>query len=429
MTEPSDPQVTGPSETKRLLARWVFPVDSDPIERGLIEIQAGRITAVHPLHGFPGRDVLDLGNCAIIPGLINAHAHLEFSGHARPIEPPQPFSEWIRNLVASRSDRTAPQAQLVRDGLSECAENGTTTVAEVATGEWKPEFAGDELPAVVAFKELIGPLPEHQTEQIQTARQFLDDCRRSQAFDNGQLVPAVTPHAPYSVSPELFSALVDLARQEDVLLMTHLAETRAELELLASGTGEMRGLMEGFGQWQPGLIARGTRALDYLKQLATLRRALIAHGNYLADDEIEFLAAHPTITTVFCPRTHRFFGHDPHPWLRLLNAGASVAIGTDGRCSNPDYSLWSELQFLNQKTQGSLMPRLLALGTIAGARSLGLEQQTGTLAVGKRADLCVLRLPSDSHTDGWSALFDPATTIHSTMARGQFISGIAANGP
>ena len=141
----------------------------------------------------------------------------------------------------------------------------------------------------------------------------------------------MSPHAPYSVSMELFERLTDMAARERVPLCVHLAETRAELQLLDAGTGEFVEMLSAFGLWHDDLIPRGTRPLDFLNRLADVELAVVAHGNYFNDEEIRWLARHSNVSTVYCPRTHHFFGHAPHPWLKLIEAGASVSLGTDGR--------------------------------------------------------------------------------------------------
>jgi cytosine/adenosine deaminase-related metal-dependent hydrolase len=214
----------------------------------------------------------------------------------------------------------------------------------------------------------------------------------------------LSPHAPYSVHPELFARLIDLAKAHSAPVAMHLAETRAELELLAQGRGEFVEMLTAFGVWRDGLIPRGSRPMDYLKRLAEVARALVVHGNYLDEDELEFVAIHPQMTVVYCPRTHAFFGHAPHPWRRLLDRGASVALGTDSRASNPDLSLWNELTFLREEFPDAAPRVLLELGTIRGARALGLDGEFGTIAPGKSARLATVALPN-AMSDPWNALF------------------------
>ena len=231
-------------------------------------------------------------------------------------------------------------------------------------------------------------------------------------------MPGLSPHAPYSVSMDLFQSLAEIAVRERVPLCLHLAETPAELEILESGTGEFVEMLAAFGLWREDLIPCGTRPIDFLRGLADVETALVAHGNYFADDEIRWLGEHPNVSTVFCPRTHHFFGHPAHPWLKLIEAGASVSIGTDGRSSNPDYSLWNELRFLDERTNGFRRQLLLELGTIQGAAALGRQVETGTITVGKRADFSVISLPENDCTDPWSLLFAPGSKATSFAGTG-----------
>lgn len=389
-------------DTVRLKSRWFFPVAGPPIADGVLEIVGGRIASVEPLAGRSCPDAVDLGNSALLPSLVNAHAHLEFSDLAEPIPPPAPFADWIRNLMAHRRNRPATRSEAIlsAEGAEESARSGTVVVGDIVTGGWTVEAASRPGPKIVAFRELIGLRSDQEPAQLRMARQHMHECREA------GLAPGLSPHAPFSVSPSLFHSLVDLAEAEHVPLCFHLAETKAELELLAYGTGELVDMLKSFGLWQSHLIPRGTRPLQYLMALADLPAASIAHGNYLSDEEMTFLGSHPNITTIYCPRTHHFFGHDPHPWQRLLAAGARVALGTDGRSSNPDYSLWSELQFLDRATGGTARPQLLRMATQDGAAALGLAP-LGTLTVGNAVAPTLVELGEDSTSDPWQLLFHP----------------------
>jgi len=384
----------------RLTARWIFPVASDPIENGLLEIADGKVESVEPLSGRSCPDALNLENSAILPALVNAHAHLEFSDLAEPIQPPTPFPEWIQKLMAHRRSRAESDTEsvLAARGNEESARCGTAIVGDIVTGAWTPGplTMGSQ---VVAFRELIGLLIEQENPQLDVARQHIRDCR-----DNGVL-PALSPHAPYSVAPSLFHSLVDLAKSEQVPLCFHLAETKAELDLLATETGELVEMLRKFGLWRDDLFLRGTKPLEYLKAMEDLPAASIAHGNYLSDEEIAYLGQHPNITTIYCPRTHHFFGHEPHPWQRLLDAGATVALGTDGRSSNPDYSLWAELQFLDRKTHDKARACLLKMATQSGAVALGVTS-LGTLEPGHQSLPTLIRLADGHLCDPWKLLFD-----------------------
>ena len=159
----------------RLTSRWIFPVASDPIENGLLEIAEGRVEA---LSGRSCTDALDLGNSAILPALVNAHAHLEFSDLAEPIQPPTPFPEWIQKLMAHRRSRSESDTEtvLAARGAEESARHGTAIVGDIVTGAWAPEPSVTSSSQVVAFRELIGLLIEHENPQLDVARQHIQDC-------------------------------------------------------------------------------------------------------------------------------------------------------------------------------------------------------------------------------------------------------------
>jgi cytosine/adenosine deaminase-related metal-dependent hydrolase len=390
------------------------------VERATLEIEAGRIAAIHARAESPARD---LGNVAIIPGLVNAHTHLEFSALDAPLLPASPFTAWIRQVIAHRKTGAEKQAAVVR-GYRESGASGSTTLGEIATDDWPSAQLPRVGPRTVVFRELRGPLSEQTAGQLLVAQRHLAD---SPADDKA--IHALSPHAPYSVHPNLFQCLVALAEEDDVPLAMHLAETVAELELLESGSGEIAGMLRDLGVWRDGVTAGGTRPLEYLREMASLSHALVIHGNYLSAEEIEFLGRHPHMSIVYCPRTHAFFGHRGHPWRELLARGANVAVGTDSRASNPDLSVWNELQYL-RRTNPDVDPRmLLELGTHSGARALGLDDLTGTLSPGKSADLAVIGLPDTSSNDPHELLFDGRTRVVATMCAGQwFDCNSATNG-
>jgi aminodeoxyfutalosine deaminase len=385
-TQPHAPIPTD-SRAYGLRARWVFPGDREPIENGTVVVEDGRIVDIHDRHDPAA---VDLGHAAILPGLVNTHTHLEFSDLPQPIQPSAPFTDWIRQLVAHRRGRAGDPGAIVRQGLHESARHGTTLIGEIATEGWSPHAWAADCPRTVVFRELIGFQPEQIPVQLAAAREHLERADRT---CEPRLLRGLSPHAPYSVHPDLFHGLVELAAEFQAPAAVHLAETRAELEFLAQGTGEFARLLDNFAIPHDGVIPHGSRPLDYLEALARLDRVLVVHGNYLSADEIDFLAGRPQFSVVYCPRTHAYFGHEPHPWRELLERDVNVSLGTDSRGSNPDLSVWRELLSLH-RSHPEVAPRvLLRLGTLSGARALGLEAETGSLSIGKSADLAILPLP------------------------------------
>ncbi len=407
MTTDSEPW---PPDGTRFRARWIVPVDGEPVANGFVEIADGRIVAIDDR---AADDVVDLGRVAIVPSFVNAHTHLEFSNLLWPLEPSEPFTEWIRRLVGHRAKwigrLTNPRAkssdgfgEIVFQGLDECLAAGTSAVGEIATDYWDPGVFAADRPRAVVFRELIGLSKERAEQQLAVAGEHLGSGRDGEPFVRG-----LSPHAPYSVHPDLYRALVALAAKHAAPLAIHLAETLAELELLERGTGEFRTMLEEFGVWNPEAFARSRRPLDLLEPLAELDRALVVHGNHLSPDELAFLGERPRLHVVYCPRTHDYFGHPrtrPHPWRELLDAGGSVCLGTDSRASNPDLSLFREMQFLRSRFPDVMPRRILELGTAAGARALGLDDEFGSLAVGRPAHLAVVALPPGADGDPFAAL-------------------------
>lgn len=344
-------------------ARWILPVVGEPVENGAVQIAGGRQLRIWR---HAPDNAVDLGNVAIIPGLVNAHTHLEFSNLTRPLQPFLPFTDWIRAVVAYRRSHPDGVASAIRQGLDACLQSGVTLVGEIATTGWKPDDYALG-PQAVVFQELLGLDPNRIAELESLAESHLG---RWSEFE-GRLPPGWSPHAPYSIHPELCRRIIQQAAQRRTIpIAIHVAETAAELQLLKSGDGEFRDLLQQFGVWHEGLFG-GRSPRQFLELLAEVDHGLAIHGNYLTEDDLMFLAQNPHVTLVYCPRTHAAFGHPPHPWLRLLNLGGSVALGTDSRASNPDLNFWAELQFLHAQFPDVSALEILYLATQSGARALG----------------------------------------------------------
>ena len=368
---------------------------------------------------------IDLGDVALIPGLVNAHTHLEFSLIETPIPTNQRFTDWIRCVVGHRRSHPDSTRAAIRAGMDETIRSGTTLVGDIATTGW----GADDYLAVgfrgVVYQELLGLTEERIASQLDVAQAR---CKDSESFSASFLL-GLSPHAPYSVHPTLFQSSVETASHSAVPVAMHLAETQAELELLADGTGEFREMLSDFGLWRERLFG-GSCPMDYLSVLAKSPRSLVVHGNYLNEMELQFLARQPAMTLVYCPRTHAAFGHRPHPWRRLLELGGSVAIGTDSRASNPDLSLFAELQFLATLEPDLSHLELLRLGTEAGRFALtGVTCQKSTM-LGKRrnsemadrelADFCVVGWNSAITADPERNLFASGNRVLATMIAGEW---------
>lgn len=392
-----------------LRARYVFPVASAPIADGVVTIENGRIVGVGGKPADTGCPVTDLGNVAVLPGLVNAHTHLEFSGLTAPLGAPgMLLPDWIRLVVGHR--RGLPLAMDWQKGRRECEAGGSVAIGEIATTNWFPSSNS------TIFLEIIGLKRELSAGRLATARQHL--AKATPRFSRRGIRLGVSPHAPYSVHPELFDALIDVANESHAPVAFHLAETLEELDLLATGGGPFRQLLIELGAWDETAIPRGTRPIHYLRRLADRGgRALVIHGNYLNDEEIDLLAAHADrLAVVYCPRTHAYFGHARHPLPKLLAAGANVALGTDSRASNPDLNLLEEVRHVARSFAELPASTALELGTLRAARALGIDDRLGSLEPGKLAAFAIVALPGPDTADPYQLLYQsghPAKPLRS----------------
>lgn len=401
-------------------ARWVIPVVGPPIANGIVVVHRDRIVGIHRSRRA---GTIDLGEVAIVPGFVNCHTHLEFSGLSTPIEPFQPFTAWIRQVMKYRRERDGagltaagelhPTRIAVKQGLTESLCGGVTLLGEIATEHWDwTDYAAG--PETVVFQELLGL----------TASRIADQQQRALAHQSstpaGNVSAGLSPHAPYSVHPELYRHVVQRAQDCRMPVAIHLAETAAERELLSEGTGEFRDLLDELHLWQPGLFG-GRSFREFLELLSEVHRGLVIHGNYLGVDDLRFLAQHPHLTLVYCPRTHAAFGHARHPWRTLLNLGGSVALGTDSRASNPDLSIWQELKFAAELAPEMSHLELLQLATYSGARALGQTAQHGSLEAGKLANLVVIGPIPDEGPELHRQLITAETSLRGVMYRGQWV--------
>ena len=367
-------------------ARWLLPVTRPPIRDGLLTVRGERILAVG--ENSSGRPAVDLGDVALLPCFINPHTHLEFSDQEEPLgEPRAAFVEWIRMVIAERTRKRRDPIGAIQRGLAESRRAGVVAIGETATLPPDDYSASDPLPTPVLFHEVIG----FSSARIKSSQRALEDRLASGGQVGRQ--QGISPHAPYTVHPDLLARLAALAAQQNLPLSMHIAESREELALLAHGTGPLRDLLEERSMWDAESIPRGSRPLAYLQQLAKAPRAIVVHGNYLEDEELAFLSQQAgRMTLVYCPRTHAYFGHAPYPLERALDLGVEVAVGTDSRASNPDLDMLRELQQVLRRHPHVDPAQILRLGTWNAARALAVDRDWGSLEPGKRADFVTVAL-------------------------------------
>ena len=404
-----------------LRARHVLPIAAAPIENGWVRIVRGRIAAIG--RGQPSGPVDDLGDAIILPGFVNAHTHLEFSDLDQPLPAGGGLPAWIERVVAMRRARAAAHTDeaarlraAVVSGLEQSVAAGVTALGEIATASHP--VAGHAGPLVRVFREALGLLPV----AVAAARSALS--RDLDRLNSEGTCSGISPHAPYSVAEPLGRQVVGEAVRRRLPVMMHLAESRDEAELLATGGGAFRTLLEQLGAWRPDSPPRLLPVADWITLLAKAPRGVVVHGTFLPEDSIALsrLARHrDRLCVVVCPRTTLALSGRLPPVEAFRAAGIRVAIGTDSRASNPDLSVLAECRALVEGGVASPADAL-AMATQHGAWALAFERRCGILSPGRAADLVILR-PTSRHADPSEAVLDPATKIAATFRRGVAVVG------
>jgi cytosine/adenosine deaminase-related metal-dependent hydrolase len=373
-------------------AAWVLPVSRPPIRDGWVAVEHGRIAAAggpgsSPPSGGTVREEEPGWPAVILPGLVNAHTHLELSWMRGQVPPAQSMPEWVARLMSLRRsvghEPAAPIAEAVRD-VRRC---GTAAVGDITNtlAAYGPLLDSDMSGCV--FRELLG-------FNVQDAEGMVADAvaQLGQLTPAGWLRRAVVPHAPYSVAPALLRAIAG-ARRGDGPLSIHLAESAEEIEFLSTGAGPWRALLEDLGAWNPRWQPPRCGPVEYLDRCRLLNSALLAvHCVHTTDDELRRLAA-AGATVVTCPRSNRWTGVGTPPIERFYASGVRVAIGTDSLASADDLNLFSELAAVRRAAPGVPAAAILESATRSGAAALGFESELGTIESGKRAELIAVRVP------------------------------------
>lgn len=388
-----------------MAARWIFPVESPPLEHGTVTIAGEHIVAVEP-SGQTHPNV-DLGEVAILPGFVNAHTHLDLSGLRGQCPPTPQFTDWLREVIRWR--RVQSPAEIERSiaaGLHDCLRFGTTLVGDITALGMSWDQVSSASAHAVVFYELLG-LPKGRAEAAWI--EMINWLKTHLATASCR--PGVSPHAPYSVRSSMFAAAGTLG----VPVAVHLAETAAELELLLSRRGPFVEFLRDLQVWDPEGLAEDPEHV--LRLLNGVSPVTIAHGNFLRPDA----PIPPNAVIVYCPRTHAAFGHPPHPFSQLLARGVRVALGTDSLASNPNLDVLAEARFLSQHNPDVAGATILKMATLHGAQALGWETETGSLLPGKYADLVVLPLPAKDERDPHELILRSSLPVQAVMWKGRWV--------
>jgi aminodeoxyfutalosine deaminase len=393
-------------------AGTLMPVSSPPIQDGAVLVRGGRIEAVGPLSEI-GRENQDVEirffpNYTIVPGAVNAHAHLGF----RRKDAPEggTFSGWLGRLIARLPEKEAWTAEAASDSAREAVEAGTTYMAESSPyGECLPQLAESGMAGTVYaefFPHEIGP-PEEAVEFI------IGKARELQKGLPARVNASVSVHSPYTVDPESSRLAARRTRETGLRLAIHLSESPEEVEFVREGTG---GLADIFGSNEWGGV--GVSPVQYAQSIELLApETIAAHlATGVSEEELEILAQ-TGVAAAHCPRSNDFLGCGISPVLRMMEKGIRVGMGTDGLWSSPSMNLFEETLFA-MKLHGLDGAAGLELATLGGARALGIEAETGTIEAGKWGDLALVEVVP------WGV--DPERDVIEAAAGGEVAATVAS---
>jgi 5-methylthioadenosine/S-adenosylhomocysteine deaminase len=378
--------------------------------------QDGRIAALGPASTLQVPDVPrhDLGEAALLPGLVNVHAHPELAA-LRGLLDDLPFHEWIPTLMRCRRGAQLTAEDDEVSALWTCAESLRAGITTMGATETSGAAAGALQVAGmrgIVYLETFGPSPTQVAESIADLRARL---ARVACFVNERVQLGISPHAPYTVSDALYVAAAGLARAEQLPLATHAAEAEAEELLVREGTGPFAAGLRTRGMATP---PRAESTIALLEKLGVLElRPLLIHGVRLSPADRGRLARQGA-AIAHCPVANARLGHGTAPILEARQDGIRVGLGTDSVASNNRLDLFEEarvaqlLQRARMCSAGALPGSdLLRMTTLDGAQALGLDARIGSLEPGKDADLCAVALDRVHTTpagDVFNALFHAA---------------------
>ena len=408
-----------------LRARTLLPVSQPPIENGAVAISGNRIQAVGrwpDLRPSASEPVCDLGEVILLPGLVNAHCHLDYTDMAGALPPPKTFTDWIPLIMAAKSNWG--YSDFVRswlNGARMLARTGTTTVADIETvHDLLPEVWDATPLRVFSFLEMTGIRARRDPEAI-----LREAVEKMNSLSHPRCSAALSPHAPYSTLPGLLRLSAETARSRGGRLCTHVAESEQEFEMFTHARGAMH-------DW----LQRNVRDMSdcglgspvqHLARNGMLGENLLAiHVNLLGRDDAALLGKHH-VHVVHCPRSHDYFRHPPFQRQQLANAGVNICLGTDSLATvrpagkqKLELNMFEEMRALAGREPELSPGEILRLATVNGARALGLGGQIGELSKNGLADLITLPARANA-ADAAEAVLAHTGAVNASMIDGQWV--------
>lgn len=393
------------------MARAAVPRTSSAIlvRNGLIE-DIGPEELIIRKH--PRQKIYRFENAILLPGLVNAHVHLELPPLLETIRA-MTFPEWIRNLVIAKKTLTAGQYDAAaRRNIAFLIATGTTTAGEICTHGRSPRFLKESGLRCIIYREIIGMGPSASARRIPFPLSSPAALIRH----------GISPHSPYTVSASLLQRIREASSRRKLRLAMHVAESPDETRLLRREASGLEDLYCAAG-WEPDWAPVAASSLSYLRDQHILGPNLLAvHAVQVSDADVRILRRSRT-PAAHCPRSNRETRVGTMPLRKMLAAGITIGLGTDSLASVPSLSMWDEMRYaldVHRRT-GVKAEDILRLATESGAKALGLGREIGTIERGKRADIIAVPLPSRRTRDPFSDLLRETKTCIMSMVNGKVL--------
>ncbi|MGC1321502.1 MAG: amidohydrolase family protein [Candidatus Udaeobacter sp.] len=412
-------------------ARIVVTMHGAPIENGAVAVSGNQIVDVGRFDDIKTRNAgntLDLGEQVLLPGLINAHCHFDYTCLRGKIPPQKSFTDWIQAINAEKSG-LSPKDYLasINQGFEEAKRFGTTAITNLTAF---PELISQLQPPIRTwwFAELIDiRAPERANELVDSAIEALKQTPRW----------GLAPHALFTASKDLFRRCEEIAQREHILLTTHLAESREEMEMFRDGSGPLYEFIKSIGRAMDdcgnetplglfldligsGGLTNRPRAIEVNRPYLSW---IVAHLNELTESDFELLErSNSKFHIVHCPRSHNYFGHSPFAFDRLRSLGYNVCLGTDSLASNETLSLFDEMRAFQKDLPLVSPEEILQMATVNPARALRCENALGQIRTGFGADL--IAVPCSGSTDIFEQILafkNPVDWVLAENAQGEML--------
>ncbi len=377
-------------------AAWVIPIERPPIGDGAVLVEGRRIVGVGAYRDLraqipPGAKVVDHQDAALMPAVVNAHTHLELTGMECKISLPQAgFPPWVQEVFRHRASMDARALhEGMRRGLDILASAGTCLCGDITNTTALLDDGGRHPAHRQAFLELIGFDCSSLAAALERAGDGIDAAG---AIERDGV--SLAAHATYSTSATVIEQAKEWCRLRGRVFSMHVAEHAEEIELLQTGTGYCRELLQAVGRWVDGWIPPAKSPVAYLDSLGVLdARTLLVHAVHMTESDWEAVMRR-RCAVCFCPRSNHYVSTGRADLERAIQSGVPVALGTDSLASNMDLNLFSEAAFCLDQYPGLSPDAALCMMTLGGAGALGRQNHFGSLAVDKVA--AMIAIPADA---------------------------------